>query len=1167
MKTIKALLFPLLVLSSLTGHSKNYYISSSGNNSNSGLNPASAWQTITKLNSSFGSIAAGDSVLFKRGEIFYGTIVVNKSGSVANRIVIGAYGNGMNPIVTGLTTISSWVSLGGNIWEATVSGGLSSLNTVIFSGADTLTPMGRTPNVDSANRGYRMFESTSGNNTITDNQLGVALGNWTGAELVARSQDFITVRTKITSHSGSTLHFSTVSGQSFKPGMGYFIQNDARTLDQNGEWYYDTSKGTKKIRVYYNITPPVVRVATLTNLIYAVGNNGSGVISNVSFLGIDFIGSEGNIVQATYCNNMSFSNCTFKFAGIDGIDSRYTPNLSISNSTFSNINNIGWWTYVSGLTTGENFSYNTVHRVGWHPGMLAITGSIYGETAPGSGISTSNSYRTISNNKFDSIGYSGMNIGHGDNVLVRNNIVKYFCQIKNDGGGIYSPAFRLGTDPRAYNYLVDGNIVSNSLDASLGTDHINNQHARGLYFDAATTGRTVTNNTVYSCWEGIYISSPQHVRITGNLVFDCGFYRASPLNYSGALSISNANPVPQFQYVRNDTITNNVFAAKYTDQLLFYDYDLFDSCRNIGRLDSNYYINSGSNSKLFTHNPTWPNIYYDLSAWKRRHLTYDQNSLISPVSTPLITATNFSRYMRFEVNETNLPKTINIGSFNWIGAKGNSYPDIITLQPFTAVVLFKGNENVPPVSNAGVNQTIVLPANTATLTGSGYDSDGTITGYAWNKVSGPSGGSISLSNSISTGITGLAIGVYQYELTVTDNNGGKGRDTVQVTVSVPVNLGPSANAGDNKIVTLPANTTTLTGTGSDGDGTIIGFTWVKISGPSGGVISTPHTANTAVNNLILGVYCYELTVTDNEGATGKDTITIQVTANLIVKANKPPVANAGSDQVINLPINFTTLSGSGIDPDGSISSYAWSKLSGPATGAIANPEYATATVNNLLKGVYQFCLTITDEEGAIAKDTVQVYVNAAAIVNQKPNASAGNDINIVLPVNTVLLKGAAADSDGNIAAYKWKVVSGPSGYKFETPNSTETKLNNLFQGVYEVEFEVTDNAGGKATDTLNLTVMGQRVSAVISNEIKIYPNPVRDVANLNITAVNKISKIRISVTDMKGALIKSNEMVTSDNITRYQLNMSNLNNSNYIVTVRFDDGQILSAMVLKHNGQ
>ncbi len=47
--------------------------------------------------------------------------------------------------------------------------------------------------------------------------------------------------------------------------------------------------------------------------------------------------------------------------------------------------------------------------------------------------------------------------------------------------------------------------------------------------------------------------------------------------------------------------------------------------------------------------------------------------------------------------------------------------------------------------------------------------------------------------------------------------------------------------------------------------------------------------------------------------------------------NKPPIANAGIDTIINLPTNSTLLDGSKSgDPDGKISAWKWTKISGPA---------------------------------------------------------------------------------------------------------------------------------------------------------------------------------------------------------------------------------------------
>src|SRR6185312_7087535 len=109
-----------------------------------------------------------------------------------------------------------------------------------------------------------------------------------------------------------------------------------------------------------------------------------------------------------------------------------------------------------------------------------------------------------------------------------------------------------------------------------------------------------------------------------------------------------------------------------------------------------------------------------------------------------------------------------------------------------------------------------------------------------------------------------------------------------------------------------------------------------------------------------------------------------------------------------------SLSGIGTDPDGSISSYSWTKISGPSAYSIASPTSAVTTISGLIQGVYLFELKVTDDKGAIGCDTVQITVKVAP--NVAPTASAGADKTITLPTNSVSLSGSGTDSDGTISS-------------------------------------------------------------------------------------------------------------------------------------------------------
>jgi Tol biopolymer transport system component len=111
-----------------------------------------------------------------------------------------------------------------------------------------------------------------------------------------------------------------------------------------------------------------------------------------------------------------------------------------------------------------------------------------------------------------------------------------------------------------------------------------------------------------------------------------------------------------------------------------------------------------------------------------------------------------------------------------------------------------------------------------------------------------------------------------------------------------------------------------------------------------------------------------------EGLIAKDTI--QITANSTGLLNRPPVANAGVDQIITLPINSVAIDASGsTDPDNNITTYQWTKISGPGLFNIGNANTVTAQVTNLVEGTYGFELKVTDAGGLLDRDTVQVSVN------------------------------------------------------------------------------------------------------------------------------------------------------------------------------------------------
>src|SRR5206468_3716756 len=92
------------------------------------------WKTITKLNAIFSILQPGDKVLFKRGDSFYGSIVIKKSGTSSAPITFGAYGSGAKPIITGFITVSKWTSIGSGKFVSNNSAFGTAVNIVAVNG-------------------------------------------------------------------------------------------------------------------------------------------------------------------------------------------------------------------------------------------------------------------------------------------------------------------------------------------------------------------------------------------------------------------------------------------------------------------------------------------------------------------------------------------------------------------------------------------------------------------------------------------------------------------------------------------------------------------------------------------------------------------------------------------------------------------------------------------------------------------------------------------------------------------------------------------------------------------------------------------------------------------------------------------------------------------------
>ena len=701
-KVFKIIICSIFFIGSLSLNARNFYISSSMGNdaysSSQAQNQSTPWRSLSKLNSFFSNLTGGDVVNFKAGDVFYGSIIATQSGSAGNPITLTSYGSGNKPLISGFTTVNNWTYLGNNIYQTTVSGASNSLNLVSINGVPQR--MGRFPNFSTTSDPYLYLESSSGT-SITDNQ-GLST-NWTGATIVLRQRRWLMNKYKITSQSGGRITYYDPANIQNSNGFGYFITNDPRTIDQFGEWYFNTSN--KVLQVHFGGNSPSnysVKVSTVDNLV-DLSYYKYLTVQNLAFEGANVIGLDNN-----YGSDISIKNCDFNQMGKDGITLSGTANTLLDGVNMNAVLN-------NGINLLNDNTNNTTVRNCNIKNIATLPGMTNNNDGNGIGLSVHvNSGALIEYNNVVNIGYNAIEF-QGNNVTIRYNYVDNYCLNKDDGGGIYT----YGNGYPYVNRQIYNNIVLNAAGAGYGTSG-KTPEAEGIYMDRGTEGVNIHDNSIAHMGRtGLLLNSIQNVQVTNNTVYD-GRWSIEICRFAGD------------QTTRNNQITNNIFYPRTADQqtLAYKNFSLNvpntisiqQDIAASANLDNNIY--GATNATPFSYyyslyggGPlTWPaNI--SLNSWKN----FSNKDLNSRNPNKIPASIND---VRFEYNASQSAKTISLDA-NYIGVDNINYNGSITLQPYTSKILIKnGPSIITTVPASELTSTAFVPG----LNCSGGNTNVTVTG-------------------------------------------------------------------------------------------------------------------------------------------------------------------------------------------------------------------------------------------------------------------------------------------------------------------------------------------------------------------------------------------------------------------------------------------------------
>jgi hypothetical protein len=474
----------------------------------------------------------------------------------------------------------------------------------------------------------------------------------------------------------------------------------------------------------------------------------------------------------------------------------------------------------------------------------------------------------------------------------------------------------------------------------------------------------------------------------------------------------------------------------------------------------------------------------------------------------------------------------------------------------TSDIIVKVVSNTPPVI---VTKLIVdaVEGKTITLDASkSYDPDGDGLSFKWSTYFANQEDLVSISNRFSetTMITVPEVKeftVIKLSLKVTD---GVERVYAVIELHISKNQAPVANAGGNITVDEGENFILNGGASNDPESDELSFSWNvgDITTDDATLETITCTAPEVAKDTVFPVV---LVVNDGKLASEPDTVWVTV-----INVNKKPVANAGTDIIVNEGEMFTLDGSASNDPDNDKLSFNWSStgITLPTNDFVTISLTAPEVEGNITIPVV---LEVNDGQLNSVPDTVFVkilQVNKTPEWTQIPADSAfvGHEYSVAINVTDPDMMDSIVIFSDDLPG--WLVLKDNGDGTAVLQTDSVPRDENLI-GTHIFVIKATDGTATiETTITLTITIKTGISDHVLLSAVKFYPNPTTGLINVEFNSFPEIGTT-IQVFNQLGQIVQTKQANSQIN----QLNLSNNPIGLYYIKVASKKDSHVEKIILK----